>query len=62
MELSTGLQSLVYTENSAGEITQPWGGGASVCCDGSRNGVVDFNPLFFVCKKVANPLSQRWTH
>ena len=25
IELSTGLQSLVYTENSGGELTQPWG-------------------------------------
>ena len=24
-ELSTGLQSRVYTKNSAGELTQPWG-------------------------------------
>ena len=25
IELSTGLQSLVYTENSAGELIRPWG-------------------------------------
>jgi len=50
------LQSLVYTENSAVELKQPWG--ATVCCDGRTNGVVDLHPLFSICKKIQNPLAQ----
>ena len=52
IELSTGLQSLVYTENSAGELVHS-SRGAIVCCDGSTK-------LWFVfCSKYIFT-SQAW--